>query len=537
MASERALERVAPLLHGMVQSGHAWTEVLELTATCLGSLVERRLYPADITILLTFIRTYFLASNLLQWYNVYHPMGLQLKDSRYLLRAFDYLMVPLDMVEMLHHWLLSQYLRPLFPTLEPFVLKEDIPPDVREALTPMLNKYTGLLEKTIAIQMQITSISREDAIRLTLHINTSFVGDYRESIAAAATGLTHRIGILHQSGRYRTSDASKYAARYGHLNCLRTLKSCGYPLDPMAAVEAAQYDHVECLKYLHENDCEITLSVYYAVARFGSLACLRYLCENNNPNYLSLSNMCEASAKYGQVDCLRYLWERNRPDTDDQQLALMSHAVTDGHLNCVRYLRENDSPCYWNQQASSWAAANNQIECLRYMHEAVPPCPIHTSTPQEAARCGNIEILKYLHSIAFPWDIESLDVAVESQQINCVRFLMDHAPPDLDQFHYSEILRAAAGNGFLEGLRYLHEKWTQGDCPWNESAYLAACENGEFECLKYLHENGCPKSNDAVNIAASGGTSGHIKCVYYLHAQMEPGVEHTYRLDDERIVW
>jgi hypothetical protein len=51
-----------------------------------------------------------------------------------------------------------------------------------------------------------------------------------------------------------------------------------------------------------------------------------------------------------------------------------------------------------------------------------------------------------------------------------------------------EAIWAAAKNGHLECLKYLHKI----GCPWNERAIRGAANNGQLECLKYLHVNGYP---------------------------------------------
>lgn len=47
---------------------------------------------------------------------------------------------------------------------------------------------------------------------------------------------------------------------------------------------------------------------------------------------------------------------------------------------------------------------------------------------------------------------------------------------------------AAAEGGYLEALRFLHDK----GCPWDNRTTYEAARNGHRECLKFAFENGCP---------------------------------------------
>ena len=46
-----------------------------------------------------------------------------------------------------------------------------------------------------------------------------------------------------------------YAAKYGHLECLKYAHENGCPWDEVTCSEAAENGHLECLKYAHENGC------------------------------------------------------------------------------------------------------------------------------------------------------------------------------------------------------------------------------------------------------------------------------------------
>ena len=92
--------------------------------------------------------------------------------------------------------------------------------------------------------------------------------------------------------------------------------------------------------------------------------------------------------------------------------------------------------------------------------------------------CSSISLLKWSRAHGYEWDTFTCD--------------------------------AAAKNGFLASLKYLHEN----DCKWDRSTCDYAAENGRLACLKYLHENGCPWS---ANTCVEAAENDHLDCLKYLH--------------------
>ncbi len=50
-------------------------------------------------------------------------------------------------------------------------------------------------------------------------------------------------------------DVCKYAAKNGHLECLKYAHLNGCSWNEDTCLEAAKNGHLECLKYAHENHC------------------------------------------------------------------------------------------------------------------------------------------------------------------------------------------------------------------------------------------------------------------------------------------
>lgn len=73
-----------------------------------------------------------------------------------------------------------------------------------------------------------------------------------------------------------------------------------------------------------------------------------------------------------------------------------------------------------------------------------------------------------------------------------------------------EVFRYFAANGYLSGLRDLHE----AGFGWDRWTCAASAANGQLECLKYAHENLCSWDVKTTIYAAEGG---HLSCLQYAH--------------------
>ena len=104
--------------------------------------------------------------------------------------------------------------------------------------------------------------------------------------------------------------ATWFAARYGHLDCLKYLHENGCPWKENATWSAASNGHLDCLKYLHENECPWDKDVTWSAAWNGHLDCLMYLHENGCP---WKENVTLSAALNSHLDCLKYLQENGCP--------------------------------------------------------------------------------------------------------------------------------------------------------------------------------------------------------------------------------
>jgi hypothetical protein len=130
------------------------------------------------------------------------------------------------------------------------------------------------------------------------------------------------------------------AAIQGNLEMVKYCVANRCPVHASACTYAAKYGHLECLKYLHE-DVKAPWDSYTAApaARKGHLHILEYLVERKYNKFNT--GVCLNAAMKGYSDCLKYLHETAKAPWD-------SHAVRYAHKynqpECLQYLLDNDCP-------------------------------------------------------------------------------------------------------------------------------------------------------------------------------------------------
>jgi hypothetical protein len=128
----------------------------------------------------------------------------------------------------------------------------------------------------------------------------------------------------------------KFAAEYGHLECIKYAHEKGCPWSTDTSTGAAKNNHIECLKYLHENGCPWNSNAYYYAAANGHLECIKYLHQNGCPWSI---DTCASAAENGQLDCLKYLHENGCPWSSNTCKYAAYY-----HIDCLKYAHENGCP-------------------------------------------------------------------------------------------------------------------------------------------------------------------------------------------------
>lgn len=270
-------------------------------------------------------------------------------------------------------------------------------------------------------------------------------------------------------------DAVNLAATFGRTEILKWLieeEKCAIPYKRPPERLAAQNGHLDCLIYLYEHSSrKWSKSLYWEVCidvvDFGSLQCLQWLHENSE---------------------VSRWWDKRIYDS----------AAFRGNLDCLRYLHENGCPR--DPDALTTAAGHGQLDCLKYLHEQGHP--LNAAAIRNATRCKQFDCLQYLHGNGCPIDGEIYLAAVQTDDMQYVRYVYDEIEHDTNHSWPGDerACEMAARNGNVECLEYLHR---QG-CPWDESTTIAAAGKGHLWCLIYACREGCPCSANVCSAAVAG---------------------------------
>ena len=141
------------------------------------------------------------------------------------------------------------------------------------------------------------------------------------------------------------------------------------PLDDNACRGAAKGGHLELLKFLKSSGCELKDHIHDSATIGGHLEVIKWLSKNGCPRSLHTSSTCFNAAKYG-------------------------------HLEVLKWARENG--CQWDRYTCHVAARNGFLEVLKWARKN--GCPWDEITCVSAIHGGHLDLLKWIRSAGCPWD-------------------------------------------------------------------------------------------------------------------------------------
>jgi hypothetical protein len=130
------------------------------------------------------------------------------------------------------------------------------------------------------------------------------------------------------------------AAAQGNLEMVKYCVANACPINTYACAYAAKNGHLECLKYLREEvKAPWDFATACFAAQYGHLHILEYLVEREFDQYDTLA--CWEAAEYGNLDCLKYLHETAKASWDEDAVQVTHE---NDHPECVQYLLDNNCP-------------------------------------------------------------------------------------------------------------------------------------------------------------------------------------------------
>ena len=186
----------------------------------------------------------------------------------------------------------------------------------------------------------------------------------------------------------------------------------------------------------------------------------------------------------GDVPIVKWILD-NYPDFDSN--AAITDAVRLGHLEILTMLNRH-TPFWAHDYHAQAAASLGYFHIVKWYYGNIPKRPNSgMETMDAAAGNGHLDIVEWLH---------------ENDDDGCTHDAMD----------------LAASNGFLNVVEWLHNNRHEGS---SQSGMDKAAENGHFGIVKFLHENRTEGCTPAAMDGAAG--NGHLDIVKYLHTNRTEG--------------
>lgn len=234
---------------------------------------------------------------------------------------------------------------------------------------------------------------------------------------------------------------------------------------------------------------------------------------------LNAEDVLSVMAGSGRILLVKWIltrWPRIRSDV------AFKHAVKNGQLHVVRFLDHHPHRNFNYENAIQTASKGGYLAIVKFLfqnHMSEMPCTDYTGALTAAAANGHLDVVHFLHAnckTTASAHAGALQLAVRHGHLEVVRFLYAKDSTTIERINY--YLCWAAHNGHLDVVCFLHQNGA--DIHGNHGrAVCWAAENGHLAVVQYLYFHGADiRANHdyAIKWAAS---RGHLAVVGFLHAK------------------
>ncbi|GFH53306.1 hypothetical protein CTEN210_09782 [Chaetoceros tenuissimus] len=267
-----------------------------------------------------------------------------------------------------------------------------------------------------------------------------------------------------------------------NLKALKFAISNGCPWHEDSLEEAILSGNLEVVEYCLTNGCSVGSidDCHYAMGNEDHDRALRTLKLLRKFSVPWSEETCLAAARAGNLQALKWAVSQCCPwDKED----VADYAAEHGHTDVIKWSRSQG--CQWHRDFSARAASGGHLETLKYLISE--GCQRGGFTFLEAMKSGNIALVEYCVGKKF-----STKRTKNRLYEYAIKYFKDPIPvlQLLQKYEYPwhpSACKAAVHNGDLKLLRWLHFN----GCAWDEDTWNEALENQDFDILRYIvNENG-----------------------------------------------
>lgn len=237
----------------------------------------------------------------------------------------------------------------------------------------------------------------------------------------ATAGQHNMITWLRDIGFRIPSSACESAASAGRLDTLQLLVDMDVLPTAAAATAAAAGGYLHILEWINDYSASlITVNATRKAARYGHLECVRWLYykKQNNPFVIM------DAAKGGHLDIVQYIGGMPYISGLTSYQRAAATAARKGHLHIIKWLYEQG----WmlNVSVAQNAAQSGHLEVLKWLHAI--GMVFDKNVFAQAAASGNIKQLVWLKEIGCPFDSGVFEMSAVSGFTHIVKWAINNAP-------------------------------------------------------------------------------------------------------------
>lgn len=219
----------------------------------------------------------------------------------------------------------------------------------------------------------------------------------------------------------------------------------------------------------------------------------------NLPNFMTNKIDCSEIAQFNCLNWLKFAHENNYEWDENTTY----NSAENGSLECLKYLIENKCPI--NIDSLNIIVQKNNLNCLIYFNE-IQIIKFTKKLVEIASQYGSLDCLKYLHSInithcEFNNDI-CTKLASKNGHIDILKYLQKN------NYYFSTETFINAKN--LEIMKYLHKI----SCPWSHLCYKNSIDHNNIDEIIFLCYNKCPFNESVSQYCAEKNNFKILKFLY-----------------------